>query len=298
MKHIILSIIMIFSGMLLSNGQELKVIQSPDKNKVNIDARNGVSTIVFKSNIKDLEIDNDFGDEKIEASKDMTFYLIEPESEEDVIEYGYPQRTFILKNPKTSEYVLKISEIRPNTVFYYTVVMPNLFPLSLSAEYLFAKSSKYGIRLSCGKQFGGYLSYKWGEYSPSGNNLNNVYSDADLTDAQYLGHIRKSITVGARFGILHKNIRKHNYGLYLLVGGGYGEYGRQWKNPTQIEGNVYFYSDYMKGFDGELVLQTMIFDWMTLSAGVDMLVDKGNISTDYMLGFGFNLNLSNLRKKK
>ncbi len=285
-------------GVLLSNGQELKVIQSPDKNKVNIDARNGVSTIVFKSNIKDLEIENDFGDEKIEASKDMTLYLIQPLPEVDVVEYGYPQRTFILKNPKTAEYILEIAEIRPNTVTYYTVVMPNQFPLSFSAEYLFTKSSKYGIRLSCGKQFGGYISYKWGEYSPSGNNLNNVHTDADLTNAQFLGYIRKSITAGARFGIIHNNINKHNYGLYLLVGGGYGEYGRQWKNPTQIEGNVYFYSDYMKGFDGELTLQTMLFDWITLSAGADMLVAKGKISIDYMLGIGFNFNLSKIRKKK
>ena len=42
----------------------------------------------------------------------------------------------------------------------------------------------------------------------SGNNLDNVHTDVDLTNARNIGYIRMSITAGGRFGILHKNIKK------------------------------------------------------------------------------------------
>lgn len=54
----------------------------------------------------------------------------------------------------------------------------------------------------------------------------------------------------------------------------------------------------MKGFDAELALQVMACDWLSLSAGADMLIAKGNVSIDYMLGLGINLNFSKLKKKK
>ena len=280
------------------SAQELKVTLSPDKNKIHRDAGKGFATVVFDAPIKQLSIDNDQNDERIEVSKGLTFFLIPPMPEENVKSMGYPRRTFLLKTPETSEVKVDTPELFPNTVTYYTVVLTNQFPLSFSAEFLFSASAKYGVRISMGKQFGGYVSYKWGEYSPSGINLDNVQTDVDLTNATKLGYIRKSITAGARIGLFNKNIRRTNNGLYLLVGGGYGEYGRQWKNPTQIEGNVYFYSDYMKGFDAELALQVMACDWLSLSAGADMLIAKGNVSIDYMLGLGINLNFSKLKKKK
>lgn len=289
MNRIATTILLCVSVMVL-NAQELKINLSTDKNKINRDTRNGIATIAFESSIKNLNIVNEMEDEKIDISDELVFYLIQPETDEYVQQLGYPRRTFLLKASNTNEYVLETPEIRPNTVTYYIVTLQNKFPFSLSAEYLFTQSSKYGIRLSIGNKFGGYVSYKWGEYIASGKNLEEIHTDTDLTNAKNLGFIRTSITAGVRFGLLHKNISNSQYGLYLLLGGGYGEYGRQWRNPTQVEGNIYFYSDYMKGFNGELALQMTLCDWFTFSAGADILVDKGKVSIDYMLGIGANLN--------
>lgn len=289
----ILSIIMTFSGL---NAQQLKVNLSPDNNKVNRDTRNGVATIVFESSIKALVIVNDDGDERVDLSNGQTLFLITPVSEEYIRELGHPTRRYLLRTPRTAEYLLETGEILPNTVTYYTVTMPNQFPLSLSAEYMFTKSSKYGIRLSFGKQFGGYVSYKWGQYKASGNNIADIHTDANLTNAEELGYIRQAITGGVRIGLFNKNIGKNYNGLYLLIGGGYGEYGRQWENPTQIVGNVYFYTDYMKGFNGEAAIQAMIYNWFTISAGADMLVSGGKVSVDYMIGVGLNFNFPQRKK--
>lgn len=295
-RHFILSLIILTH--FVSYSQELKVTLSEDKNKVNRDVGNGVSTIVFESTIKNLIISDDFNDERLEVADNLTFFLINPESETYVNELGYPKRTFMLKTPATSEYILETGQIFPNTVLYYTVTLPHQFPFTISAEYLFTKSSSYGLRLSCGKQFGGYLSYKWGTYNPSGHNISDVTTDTDLTHAKYLGKIRTSITGGARFGVLTKNIKNFQNALYILIGGGYGTYGRQWENDTQVDGNVYFYTDYMKGFNGELSLQLMMCDWIAFSVGADMLISKGKVSLDYMIGVGLNLNFNKLKKKK
>lgn len=280
------------------NAQEIKVSLSVDKNKINRDTRNGVATVAFESSIKDLEIINDMGDERVEILDKTFLYLIQPETDEYVQELGYPRRTFILKTPRTSEYVLETPEIKPNTVTYYNVTLSNQFPMLLLAEYLFSKSSKCGVRLSFGKKYGGYLSYKWGEYLLTGNNIDNICTDVDLTNAKNLGFVRTSITAGVRLGILNRNVLKSDNGLYLLIGGGYGEYGRQWKNYTQIEGNVYFYTDYVRGFNGELALQMTPINWLALSIGADMLVNKSKVSVDYMLGIGICIDIARIYKKR
>lgn len=298
MKHIIAIIVFSLSIHLVTSAQELKVTLSPDQRKVNIDTRAGVSSIVFESSIKGLTISSNFGDECIVSSDGKIFFRVLPDDREYVKEYGYPRRSFIINAPNCSEYILETPEILPNTVIFYSVTLQDKFTMGISAEYIISKSSKYGVRVSGGKRFGGYISYKWDSYRPSGNNIDEICTDGDVTNAKYLGYIRRSIMTGARLGLLHKNTNELKPTLYLLVGGGYGEYGRQWKNPTQLEGNIYFFSDYMKGFDGELTLQATFFDLLTISAGTDMLIVKGKISIDYMFGLGINLNLTNMRKKK
>lgn len=294
---IICTFICIISSFVV-NAQELKVTLSPDQRKIDIDTKNGVSSVIFESHVKDLMISSEEGDERIVSPNGIVFFRVLRRDSVSEQQLGYPKHSYIIKSPNIPEYVLKTPEIYPNSVLYYTVTLPDIFPLALTTEYLISKSSKYGFRVSLGKRFGGYVSYKWDKFRPSGNNIDNIVTDNDITNAEYLGYIRRSITGGARFGLFRKGINKFKGSLYLLVGGGYGEYGRQWKNPTQIENNIYFYSDYMKGFDGELSLQATCFDWLTLSIGTDMLIAKRKISVDYMIGLGVNLNFSNLRKKK
>lgn len=282
----------------LANAQELKVTKSPDRNKVNREVSDGIASIVFESGIKDLSISNEMDDEQINPADGMTIFLIKPESEEYVRELGFPRRSYILKTPKTSEFILQLDEIMPNNVYYYTVTLPNKFPLMLSAEYLFSQSTSYGFRVSFGRQIGGYVSYRWGKYKASGNSIDNVTTDGDVSNAKYLGRIREAITGGVRVGVLYNDVWKTKFGLYLLVGGGYGKYGRQWQNPTELEGNIYFYTDYIQGFNGDLAIQCTLDDWIVLSAGADAIFSKSRTSFDYQLGVGINLNFTKMFKRK
>lgn len=277
--------------------QTLKVELSPDKSKVDRSVSNGTATIFFDSNVDDLSIvcTEEKPSEPIQKiGKKMWFMHVD--AKEDIEMDGFCYRNFLLKSPSSAEYYLTTPEIGNNQVLYYTVLLPNQFPTMLSAEYLFSKTTMHGIRISVGKRIGGYISYKWGKYRPSGNNVDNITTDGDLSHAKLLGNIRTSITGGLRLGLL-KNI-KYKSGLYLLAGGGYGEYGRQWENPIRMENNIYFYSDYIRGFDAEAALQCVLMNWLTLSAGGDVILGSGRVSVDYQLGVGINLNLDKLNKKR
>lgn len=295
----VLFIISIFLAMQVENSysQTLKVELSPDKSKVDRSVTNGTATIFFDSNVKDLSIvcTDENPDEQIQMIGNK-FWVMHINPKKDIDLDGFCYRNFLLRSPSSTEYYLTTPEIGNNQVLYYTVLLPNQFSTTLSVEYLFSKTTMHGIRLSFGKRIGGYISYKWGKYRPSGNNVDKITTDGDLSHAKLLGNIRTSITGGLRLGLL-KNI-KYKSGLYLLAGGGYGEYGRQWENPTRLENNIYFYSDYIKGFDGELALQCVLMNWLTLSAGGDVILGNGRVSVDYQLGVGINLNLDKLNKKR
>lgn len=275
------------------SAQKLKVTLSPDERKVNRNTKNGVSTIVFDSKIKGLIIDNGTDDQWMKPSDNLYVYLID--TQRDLMRgYELSQRTFILNSPKSSEYILEIDEIIPNQVLYYTVVLSEQYPNSLSCEYIFSKTTMHGIRVSYGRRYGFFLSYKWGGYKKQGCDISTVTQDYDVTRAKNIGYIRNAITGGLRLGVMHKDIAS----LYVLIGGGYGEYGRQWENPLEVNGNVLFYSDYIKGFEGEIACQSILFDWLSVSLGTNMVVGNGNISVDYQVGIGLNLNFDNFLKKR
>lgn len=275
------------------SAQNLKVTLSQDDRKVNRNTNNGVSTIIFDSKVKGLSIDNGTDDQWMKPSDNMYVYLID--TQQDIARgYELSQRTFILNSPKSAEYLLEIEEILPNQVLYYTVVLPEQYPNNLSFEYIYSKTTMYGIRLSYGKRFGFFLSYKWGEYKKQGCDISTVTQDYDITRANKLGYIRTAITGGLRLGVMHKDLAS----LYVLIGGGYGEYGRQWENPLEVNNNTLFYSDYIKGFEGEIACQCILYDWLSVSLGTSMVVGNGNISVDYQVGVGLNLNFDKILKKK
>lgn len=275
------------------SAQSLKVTLSPDVRKVNRNTKNGVSTVVFDSKVKGLSIDNGTDDQWMKPSDNMYVYLID--TQKDLARgYELSQRTFILNSPKSAEYLLEIEEIQPNQVLYYTVVLPEQYPNNLSCEYIYSKTSKHGIRVSYGKRFGFFLSYKWGEYKKQGTDISTITQDYDITRANKLGYIRTAITGGLRLGVIRKDIAS----LYVLIGGGYGEYGRQWENPLEINNNTLFYSDYIKGFEGEIASQCVLYDWLSVSLGTNMVVGNGNISVDYQVGVGLNLNFDKILKKR
>lgn len=284
--------LLLLVAVLPSYSQELKVKEG----KTRIVGRNlndSTAMVVFKSDVEGLTIDNDTEDPFRVQDNNTIFYInVIKEIETDGAEYC--SRTYQLFSPKSSQYELTIEDIKPKQVFFYTVVLPDYYPLTLSAEYLYSKTSKHGFRLSFGKRFGLYFAYKWGDFKKAGADISLVSSDYDVTKAKKLGYIRNSITGGLRLGLMHKE----KISTFLLIGGGYGEYGRQWQNPFEVDNNIYFYSDYIKGFDGELSCQCVLFDWLCVSAGADMLMGKGKVSLDYQLGIGANIPLDKLFKNK
>ncbi|SDG80584.1 hypothetical protein SAMN04487901_11011 [Prevotella communis] len=293
----IIFLALLMMHIVLIQAQTLQVELSPDKSKVDRSVNNGTATIFFDSNVEDLSIVcTDQNPDELIQKIGTKFWVMHINPKKDIELDSVCYRSFLLNSPLSAEYQLTTPDIGYNQVLYYTVILPNQFPTSLSVEYLFTKSGKHGIRISFGKRIGGYFSYKWGKYEPSGNNVDNITTDGDLSHAKLLGKIRTSITGGLRLGILKST--KYKFGLYMLAGGGYGEYGRQWVNPTRLENNIYFYSDYIKGFDGEIALQCVLKNWLTLSVGGDVILGNGRVSVDYQLGVGIDLNLDKLLIKR
>lgn len=275
-----------------SYSQDLKVKEG-EFNKVGINLEDSMAMVIFKSDVKELTIENDAKDSiKVEDNNTVYFIDVGKEINHDGAEFC--SRAFYLYCPKSSVYKLQIEDIQPKQVTFYTIVLPDNYPLSLSTEYLYTKTSKHGIRLSFGKRFGFYLAYKVGDFNKAGADISLVNKDYDVTKSKKLGYIRNAFTGGLRFGML----RTEKASAYLLVGGGYGEYGRQWSNPMLVDGSSYFYSDYIKGFDGEIALQLSLCDWLCASFGTELIVGNGKISVDYMIGLGVNFNFDKLAKLK
>lgn len=289
-----LCISLLVSLPLAMTAQELRATLSTDSHKVDRNNQaDGVATVVIDSRVKDLTVNNEAGDELTKPNDGLFVYRIDTNADR---ENGFPvsNRIFLLNSPQSDELPLSVDDIKPKTVYYYTVILANQFPANLSFEYLFTKSSKVAMRVAFGKRIGFYLSCKWGDYKKAGADIDDVTEDNNVTYAKELGYIRTAITGGLRIGLLHKRVGT----LYMLVGGGYGEYGRQWQNTTEINENIYFHSDYISGFDGDLVCQFVLGNWICLSAGADMLVGDSNISVDYQIGVGINLNFTKLFKRK
>lgn len=296
-NFILLMTLLFCSG--VTYAQTLKVDLSPDKSKVDRSTSNGTATVFFDSNVDDLTVicTDEEADEPIQKVGNKVWFThvnVKKDMEMDGVCY----RNFLLKSKSSAEYYLTTPEIGYNQVLYYTVVLPDQFAKALTAEYLFTKSASHGVRLSFGKRFGGYVSYKWGAYKKAGCNIADVHEDYDITRSKELGYIRTSITGGLRLGLIQKDVWKIPFGMHLLVGGGYGEYGRQWSNPMLVDGSSYFYSDYIKGFDGEIAMQLSLYDWLCASFGTELIVGNGKISVDYMIGLGVNLNFDKLAKIK
>lgn len=282
-----------------ANAQTLQVELSPDKSKVDRSVNKGIATIFFDSNVNDLSIicTDENPDEPIQKIGDKLWFT-HIDAKKEIEKYGVCYRNFLLRSPSSAEYYLITPEFGSSQVLYYTVTLPNQFATMLSAEYIYTRTAKHGVRLSFGKRIGGYVSYKWGEYKPKGENIDDITIDYDVSKANNLGSIRTSITAGLRLGIFQKQISKTNTVLYLLVGGGYGEYARQWNNQYLVGNTTYFHSDYIKGFDGEAILQCAISKWLCFSVGADMVIGNGKISTDYQIGVGVNLSMDRIFEYK
>ncbi len=294
-----LLLILFISLVIPSFSQHLKVTKE-ESTRVYRDLKKHNALIVFESAIEDLSIMPNPSDSVVEQIHNKhKLYLIETDTRVNREEYPYyvpNDRSFILKSPDSHEYSLDIENVQPKEVYFFTVVLPPYFPLSISAEYVFTQSSICGFRVACGRRFGAYIGYKWGNYKRSGINIDTFENDVDVSNAKCLGFIRQSITAGIRIGVNHKFIPVN-----LFIGGGYGEYGKQWENIYPIGNSIYFYSDYIKGFNGELGVSLILFKYLSLTTGIDCVFgNNGKISTDYMIGVGITIpeNIFKLKRSK
>lgn len=279
--------------------QKMKLVVNDSPTNLYRSDYDGTAQIIIKSRIKDLQVYTNFEEAKLTKPFNDEFIFTIPITTE-MIEFGENKGIITFKSNKYST-LLHNTIVQPNQRQYYNIYVPNQFPNNLGVEYVFSRSSKYGIRLSYGKQIGGFVEYHSGYYNKNGISIESVTEDCDVSNAKRKGYIRKSIIGGVRLGLLYKDIFKTPLGIYTLIGGGYGEYGRQWENPTEVNGNIYFYSDYIKGFDGELSILFTISNWLNISCGADALFGKGKVSVDYRIGCGVNLNIDkikNLKKEK
>lgn len=288
----------LFVMLLLSvnvHGQTLKVKQSPS-DRIYRDTEDGHALVLLDSAIEGLTVESSIKDKQWKDSRNgRKLIFIEPKVSQDTI-FNIPnERTYLLKADNTDEYCLTIENMQPKNVYYYVVTLKEQIPLVLNAEYVFAVDRYQGVKVSFGGRFGGYLNYQWGKYLPSGNNIDEVVTDADITSAKCKGYIKTLAIAGVRVCVNQKIVP-----VYINVGGGYGVYGRQWDNPTVIEGSRYFYSDYIKGGAIEagvtLCIPNLLVDFLkpTVLIGVDAIMNKSRVSIDYQLGFGLSVNMSYL----
>lgn len=275
------------------NAQNLKVTLSTDTKKVNRNnVQEGLATIVFDSKVKDLIIDNNTDDQWTKPNENMFVYLIDTKRD---IERNYEvsQRTFVLNSPSSAEYILETGEIHSKQFLYYTVVLPPQYPVTLSMEWLMSLHAQKGLRVSFGGRYGLFIGVTWGDFRPSGDNIDLITTDCDLTYAKSRGYIRTTFFGGFRMGLISIS----DFSLYTYIGAGYGEHGRQWENKTRLENSKYFYSDYMKGVNTNLGL-SLYYRNAILSFGGDMIMAKNKFMIEWQLGLGIYLNTIKWSKRK
>lgn len=111
----------------MTRSQTLQVSLSPDKSKVDRNAKEGKATIIFDCNIEDINIvcTDENPDEPIERIADNLWY-VHIDAKKDIDSDGVCYRNFLLKSSVSSEYYLTTESITPKQVLYYTVFLPEM----------------------------------------------------------------------------------------------------------------------------------------------------------------------------
>ena len=289
--------------------------------KVYREKGNGHAILCFETSLMELSVISNANDsiwtEKSDDAKRIYIDIDLTEHKTEVngvsfITSAPRHRELILRAPEAEDYLQKTDELMP-TVYYYKVLLPDKFPVTISAEYLLSSHYSHstkginnalaswsvhskirGVRLAFGGRYGFYFSFRWGEYRPTGQNIDNITFDLDVSHAKYLGLIRRSYVAGTKIGIWNNDYAP----IYIYLGGGYGEYGRQWENSSVVLDSKYFHSDYIKGFNGDIGVTVALLGFLPVSIGMDMVVGNGKMSVDYQFGIGLSLQRAEFTRKK
>ena len=252
------------------------------------------ATIVFKSDLDALTITGSSPDfiyrkKDYEYSHVWTQY-VDLRYEREHGSDSLINRSFVLQTPFTKDTVLTVpgkgKELH-QAIYEYKVRVIDYFPTRIAAEVDVVRIRDYfGLRLSAGKRFGGYLSLKLSHQNKDGFNADERGEEVDLSKKTFLGRIRNSYMAGVKYGIISRN-----YPLYAYLGVGYGDDGSQRSNGKKGKERVAYYNNYTNGFEGELGANWVLFDILSLSVGADVLFGH-RIAFDINCTLGFAIDLT------
>ena len=252
------------------------------------------ATIVFKSDFDDLKVismssDSIYKKKGCEYSNVWTQYVdlrYEREHAADTL----INRSFVLHTPYTKDLELTVpgkDKQLSQAIYEYKVRMIDYFPLRVACEVDVVRLRDYfGLRMSAGKRWGGYLSFKFSGQKREGFNADEIGKEVDVSKKTYLGRIRNSYMAGVKYGIISRD-----YPLYAYLGFGYGDDGSQRSNGKKGKERVSYYNNYTNGFEGEVGANWVLFDFLSLSMGADVLFGH-RIAFDINCTIGFTVDLT------
>ena len=252
------------------------------------------ATIVFKSDFDDLKVisvssDSIYKKKGCEYNNVWTQYVdlrYEREHAADTL----INRSFVLHTPYTKDLELTVpgkDKQLSQAIYEYKVRMIDYFPLRVACEVDVVRLRDYfGLRMSAGRRWGGYLSFKFSGQKREGFNADEIGKEMDVSKKTYLGRIRNSYMAGIKYGIISRD-----YPLYAYLGFGYGDDGSQRSNGKKGKERVAYYNNYTNGFEGELGANWVLFDFLSLSMGADVLFGH-RIAFDINCTIGFAVDLT------
>jgi hypothetical protein len=199
-------------------------------------------------------------------------------------------RSFILHTPYTKDLELTVpgkDKQLSQAIYEYKVRMIDYFPLRVACEVDVVRLRDYfGLRMSAGRRWGGYLSFKFSGQKREGFNADEIGKEVDVSKKTYLGRIRNSYMAGIKYGIISRD-----YPLYAYLGLGYGDDGSQRSNGKKGKERISYYNDYTNGFEGEVGANWVLFEFLSLSLGADVLFGH-RIAFDINCTIGFAVDLT------
>jgi hypothetical protein len=200
-------------------------------------------------------------------------------------------RRFTLHTPYTEDKVIVVPgegrELK-QSVYEYKVRMFDYFPLRVACEVDVVRIKDYfGLRISAGKRWGGYLSTKFGMHKKEGFNADEQDDMVILSKKKYEGRIRYSLMAGVKYGIIDRR-----YPIYAYLGVGYGEEGFQYSNGKKKDkGRVAYYNDYIRGLESEIGINYVLFDFLSISMGTDCIFAR-RVAFDVNITIGVSIDLA------
>ena len=253
------------------------------------------ATIVFKSNFDSLTVSGTSQD-SIYRTKDCEYNKIWTQYVDLRYERGQGverpiNRSFVLHTPYTEDVELIVpgrDKELYQAVYEYKVRMIDYFPFRVACEMDVVRVRDYfGFRVSACKKFGGYVSLKLGMHDKEGFNADEQGDEVDLGMKTKLGRIRNSYMAGVKYGIMSRD-----YPVYLYWGAGYGDDGLQQSNgKIKGKGLVTYYTDYISGFETEIGANVVLFDFLSISMGSDVIVGR-RIAFDINCTIGLAIDLT------